>query len=600
MLNLPATTSQDDYIPLDGGLDLITPTLKLKAGVCREAQNFEAGVTGGYTRIAGYERADGRPAPSDADYIPITLNVTGALAVGNTITGATSGATGKVIYRNGALVVFTRGFGVFQLGETVTVSGTTRATVSDLGGAEDRPDFDVSMRALAADDYRADILPVPGSGPVRGVFYFKGVLYALRNNAGATACVLHKATASGWAVVATPALLPGGNYEFDIGTVAASQKVYGVDGVNKAFEFDGTTLLQVTTGTVPDNPRRVMVHSGHLFLAYGPSVQHSGIGDPFDWTPAGGAGELLADGDVQIMRPLPGSQASGAAAIGHESGMQILYGKSQADFQLVGFEDSSGAKARSAQRLGEMFVLDDRGALSLSTSQNFGNFAANTITLGIRPYIQARRNLVTGSAVNREKNQYRLFFSDGSALYMTITNGRMRGAMPIQFAHVARCVCQGETPDGAETCFFGSDDGFVYRLDAGTSFDGAPINFYLTLVPANQGTPRQNKRYRKATVEVQGDAYASFNMAFDFAYSSTERAQQDAYTTTSIAMAAARWDEFTWDTFTWDGNSLAPSEIPTEGTGENIATSISGESALFPPFSINSLIITYSLRRRLR
>lgn len=675
MLNLPATTSTDDTIALRGGLDLVTSPLSLKPGYLRDALNFEASILGGYTRIAGYERNDGRTAPSAATYLTLTANVTGTIAVGNTITGGTSAATGVVIYRAGTLVVYTKSTGTFQAAENILVSASPQGTVTALGGSEADLDFAVRMRALAADVYRADILAVPGSGRVRGVVYFDGVLYAFRNNAGGTAIGIYKSSSTGWQAVPmlwsvaftagsvepvvgatitqgansatvkrvalqsgdwaggtaagrfivtqpTPgnfvagaltaggtatlsgaaaqisAPLPNGSYEFDIGTVGYERRVYGADGVNAGFEFDGEAYVPIPGG--PAMPSRVMVHQGHLFFAEGNSVQHSGIGAPFNWTVLGGAGELLADGDVTVMQRLPGSQATGAAAIGHESGIQNLYGTSAADFQLVTFEDSAGVKANSAQRLGQMFVLDDRGVLSVAATQAFGNFAANTITLNIRPWIRARRNLVIGSAVNREKNQYRLFFSDGAALYITIANGKVVGCMPMQYAHLPRCVCSGETPDGAETMFFGAEDGYVYRLDAGTSFDGAAIDYLLDRVPAHQGAPRQVKRYRRSTFEVQGDSYATFKVSYSFAYGSSERAQQDSDTTAAILLQSAQWDEFTWDEFVWDGNSLLPAEVPIDGSGENIVTRIFGSSAVFEPFTISSEIITYSARRRLR
>lgn len=674
MLNLPATTSQDDFIPLRGGLDLVTPTLSLKPGYVRDALNFEASVLGGYTRIAGYERVDGRPNPSDAAYLTLTVNITGTIAAGDQITGGTSGATGRVFYVSGTLVAYTKAVGPFVVGENVLVAAVPQGTVTDLGGSESGADFDVRMTALAADVYRADIAAVPGAGRIRGVVFYAGVLYAFRNNAGNTAVAIYKATSSGWTLVPllytvsfttgsvapveggtitkggnsatvkricltsgswiggdaagyliitqpTPGaftagavtvgatlsfsggssaitILPNGDYEFDIGTVGSQRRVYGVDGLNRAFEFDGTVYAPITGG--PTAPQHVMVHQGHLFLSEGNSVQHSGVGEAFTWTVLAGAGEMLADGDVTIMQRLPGNQDGGAAAIGHDMGIQNLYGTSLANFKLVTFEDASGAKAKSAQRLGQMFVLDDRGVLSVAATQAYGNFAANTLTLNIGPWLRVRRNLVTGSSVNREKNQYRLFFSDGAALYITIANGKMVGAMPMQFVDAARCVCQGETPDGAETMFFGSDDGMVYRLDAGTSFDGDSIDFLLERVPANQGSPRQVKRYRRSTFEVQGESYAEFMVSYTFAYGSTERAHQDADTTLQTQLAAARWDEFTWDEFTWDGSSLAPSEAAIDGSGENIVTRIRGSSALFKPFTINSELITYSPRRRLR
>ena len=57
-----------NLIQLQGGLDLVTPTLSLPPGVARDSVNFEVAITGGYSRIPGYERYDGRPNPSDAIY----------------------------------------------------------------------------------------------------------------------------------------------------------------------------------------------------------------------------------------------------------------------------------------------------------------------------------------------------------------------------------------------------------------------------------------------------------------------------------------------------------------------------------------------------
>jgi len=76
-----------DLIKLGGGLDQVTPTLSLPSGVARRATNFECSITGGYTRIAGYERFDGRPNPSDATYNLLLCTFVATVTVGDTITG---------------------------------------------------------------------------------------------------------------------------------------------------------------------------------------------------------------------------------------------------------------------------------------------------------------------------------------------------------------------------------------------------------------------------------------------------------------------------------------------------------------------------------
>ena len=109
---------QYDLARLQGGLDQTTPMLSLPPGVCRAASNFEHSITGGYTRIAGYDRYDGQPNPSDATYLLLAIVATGTIAVGDTIDGVGSAASGKVIAVDGVNYAVTR------------VSGTWRSPVS--------------------------------------------------------------------------------------------------------------------------------------------------------------------------------------------------------------------------------------------------------------------------------------------------------------------------------------------------------------------------------------------------------------------------------------------------------------------------------------
>jgi hypothetical protein len=54
------------YYPMAGGLDLVTPSLQKSPGRCIDALNYEPTTVGGYRRINGYERFDGRPSPTAA------------------------------------------------------------------------------------------------------------------------------------------------------------------------------------------------------------------------------------------------------------------------------------------------------------------------------------------------------------------------------------------------------------------------------------------------------------------------------------------------------------------------------------------------------
>lgn len=88
------------YFPLTGGLDLKTPAIEISPGKMIGCSNFEQNSLGGYSRIGGYERDDGRGLPSEASYWVLSFD-TGAIAEvveGQICVGQTSGARGVVLF----------------------------------------------------------------------------------------------------------------------------------------------------------------------------------------------------------------------------------------------------------------------------------------------------------------------------------------------------------------------------------------------------------------------------------------------------------------------------------------------------------------------
>lgn len=673
---------QYDVISLAGGLDQVTPILSLRPGVARRAANFECAITGGYTRIAGYERFDGRPNPSDANYSILSCTLSAAVVVGNTIVGAISAATGKVIKVVGTVLVITRVTGEFVSSEQIKVSGVVKGFITEIQGVSADGLTDATYKALAADDYRADIQAVPGSGSILGVAYYNGTVYAWRNNAGGTAAAIYKSSTSGWTAVALGfevafntgtaevfegvtvtgassgatgvvsrvslesgawtsgnaagrlilssktgtftalenltvsaavkakaggvataiTLLPNGRYETVIanfGGGTANYRIYGCDGKNRSFEFDGTVFVPINSTMPVDTPNHIAFHKQHLFLSFGSSLQFSSIGEPYRWSAVFGAGELAMNAVITNMLPLPGDQSSGALGVYTRQDTSVLYGTSSANFALSTFNTGTGAIAYTAQNLDQVYVLDDRGVVTLGTTISFGNFLTAAITMNLRPFIQAHKDLATASMVQRERGQYRVFFSDSNALYITILNGKVMGSMPIQYAHPVNCCTEGESNSGAVQSFFGSTDGKVYRMDAGTSFDGQEIPADVSLVANHSRSPRIRKRYRKAMLEFTGDSYATVSLGYDLSYRSSEISQplDQSY---ASDLRATYWDSLSWDNFAWDGQDVSPSEVELTGTAENIAIRLSSVSALLESFTINNIILHYTPRRGLR
>jgi hypothetical protein len=663
-------------------LDQVTPTLTLPPGFARRAANFECNVSGGYTRLAGYERFDGRPSPSAALYNILTCTVTGTIAVGNTVTGATSAATGKVIARSGSDVVITRQTGTFVVGENLTVSAVVQASVTSIVGVSADGLIDAQYRNLAADEYRSSIQAVPGAGNVLGVALYKGDVYAWRNVVGNASAAMFKATSGGWAAVAlgfelafnsgagtaiaegdtvtgqtsgatgvvarvvvengtswlgatgrlilsstsgtfaapehlrvagttrahaggaatAVTLAPNGRYETVVGNFGggdANYRLYGCDGANRAFEFDGTVFVPINSTMPNDKPTHVAVHKQHLFLSFGASLQFSALSLPYQWDPVLGAGEIAMNAPITNLIVLPGDQSSGALGVYTRRDTSVLYGTSEANFALSTFNTGTGAVPYTAQNMDQAYVLDDRGIISLGTTLNFGNFLPASLTMNLRPFLENRVNSATASSLNRLKGQYRVFFSDGTGIYMTMINGNLLGSMPVEFPNPVLCCEEGENVSGSTVSFFGSTNGFVYQLDKGTSFDGNAISASFNLTYNSIKSPRILKRFRRASVELAGDYYSEIEFGYDLGYRRQEIPQplDERY---ASDLRSSYWDEMIWDSFVWDGSDVSPSEIEVSGTAENIAIRISCFSDIFEPFTVNTIIVHYTMRRGIR
>ena len=168
MQRMPNTRVQPDGTAIAGGMDIVGSPIYAKPGRARIAYNYEWSTGGGLERIAGIEPFDGRPSPSAAVYVYLECSATIAgISLGDTVDGATSGASGKVVYLSGAYIGLTRVTGSFEL-EDLEVSAVVKATLSNLSPAVDGF-LDNTLAKLAADDYQADITKVPGSGRVRGI-----------------------------------------------------------------------------------------------------------------------------------------------------------------------------------------------------------------------------------------------------------------------------------------------------------------------------------------------------------------------------------------------------------------------------------------------
>jgi hypothetical protein len=395
----------------------------------------------------------------------------------------------------------------------------------------------------------------------------------------------------------------GGRFEFvkcNFSGQLVTRRIYGVDGVNPAFEFDGETLAPISTGLTADHPLHIAFHKNFLFLAQAASLFYCAAGNPFKWSAVDGAGEIATGDTITGMITLPGSQTTATLGVFLHNNSAFLYGTSPDTFNFVTFNTGIGAVPYSIQNLFDTFFLDDLGAVTLKTTLNWGNFLPTTLTKNILPFIARERGNLVASAVSREKSQYRLFFADGYALYCTVLNQQYLGAGLALFPDCMTCVDNTKLVTDDEATYAGSESGYVYQLDRGTSFDGRAINAYFQTAWDAIKSPRILKRFRAASIEVQGDNYTEIQYGYQLGYNSDQIAQIPDTSAVLNLGTVPFWDSFVWDEFTWDGSGLFPTDVDETGTAENVRVTITSGTNYIAPYTINSIIHHYSMRRGMR
>jgi len=687
----PPSSMRIKYFPFMGGEILTDPALSQPPGSLLYGKNYEVYPEGGYRRIDGFERFDGRTKPSESLYWILEFE-TGSTASVDTdvITGATSGATAELIadavvesgsYAGGdavgymAVALLT---GTFTVGENIQVSASTVAVVKTaenaLGATTDALDSTYSQASI--ERARSKIGTVPGSGAMRGVWVYNGSTYAFRDNAGGTECKMYKSSTSGWTAVdlgqyiryntgsvavsegdtitgatsgatgvvqrvtittgtvgtsdatgvfvltgvtgtfqsaenlqvssstvavstsalVTISLVPGGRYEFvnyNFGGSTTTNRMYWVDGFNTAFEWDGTYAVPLFTGMSVDTPRHLAAHKKHLFLAFQKgSLQHSSIGDPYGYSVVTGASEIGTGGEITGLQVQPGD----AMAVFNRNRIYVLYGTSSSDWNLKTFSNDSGAGEYTIQNLTETMFLDDRGVTTLSAVNAYGDFAMNSISKKIRPIISDKKGKSIASVRVRAKGQYRLFFNDGTGIYATFSGNKIAGFIRVDLGKVVYTVCSSEDSVGDEILFFGSDDGYVYQMDKGTSFDGSTVEAMLRFSYYHYDSPTRDKRFRKIQFELSGDSSIALQFQPDYSYSDPDVPAARSRNL-NIEGSGGYWNIDNWDDFNWTGQIISTSEENLDGIGTNMGMLILSEATYEQPHILQGVTVHYSPRR---
>lgn len=679
---------------LGGGLDVVTPPLLVAPGRVIQMKNFECDLNQGYKLFEGYERFDGQASPVDSSFWALELDSTTGGVIGATITGDSSGATGKIISISlSGFYIVDLSNGPFTPGESFIgpESGTVLSTEIE-NAVISLSDDDFNETRLVKEIYYRDlILAIPGTGNVLGIWRHLEHTIAFRNKVGNAESEMWRATSSGWVLVplghivffnsaamsilatvgatvsdgvsdtatieaaiynnvaenddgyfvlsgftagfavaanmtifaqvvgtvstaaAAITLLPDGRYEFrshnftgtiGFGVDPDSYNVYGADGVNSGFEWWPSRNIYVPIYTDQafrsiDFPTYVAIYKNQLFFGFERGIiRNSENGDPYDWDAASGTIEI---GVGQVVTGF--DEAPSALVITTRRITYSLTGESINDFILTVISQNTGAIAHTVQHLGTTYMLDDRGIIELLRVQAFGNFENATVSRLIQATVNNLRPTIVASTVSLKKNIYRLVSSSGQGISMTIQAEAEIAFGLFDLGLTVNCMINAEDENGGERIFFGDNQGFVYEMDKGRSFDGVIRQSYMQFAYHFLGSQTVKKRFYRMYFDmlVEGKGTISTIAAYSLGSRDVKSSLSISSDLETLVSLNSAWDVATWDVATWDGQvSIADVHIDLAGTGESISLTLFHNSAFDDIFTIQDVTYHYKKRAVLR
>lgn len=674
MRPLPRIDVRPEPVSFIGGLDIASPQLRRAPGTLSECLNYESEIEGGYRRVLGYERFDGRTSPAAAIPLAVACVMTLTPVAGTLLTiGA---VTGTYIQDITDGILLANVSGTVPGSTAITGTGAAGTTSTDPAITYSPTPAQLSQWYVdCADYYRTLVAAMPGSGPARGVWMYGGEVYGFRDNVGASACVMHKATTSGWTavslgeeiafananlsvgegdvltqgavtstirrvVVETGSLLsgvntgrliisgrsggnytaaaatstgagavtlsaaqtaitlaPGGRYRFrnwNFFGQASTRRMYGVSGTHRAFEFDGTTFVPISTGLslALDTPAHLEINRGTLWLAVRSSALYCAPGTPYNFSALSFAGEIAVGADITALQALPGK----ALGIFTKDITFGVFGSSQEDFVMDNIAPESGTASGIVGALTSTFALDDRGVIDIKAAQEYGNFSFATASRKIQPLVADMRRLAVESVVIHSKDQWRILMSDGRSVSM-IPRGRAGNEFMVQqYLFSPTVACCEENESGNERYFIGAADGFIYEMEKGSTFDGAAIEAYFRMNFFHAGTPRLDKTFLNALMDMSSGFYG--NVAYTAEFSQAAYGVSSSGGTEDLISTGSLWDVSLWDVMVWDSPNLSTVRLKASGTGTSVSISFYSNTKLDPSHAVQEATF-YHIRRKL-
>jgi hypothetical protein len=386
---------------------------------------------------------------------------------------------------------------------------------------------------------------------------------------------------------------------------SGTEKIALVDGANPPALYDNNDFNVLNSApTDVIGATHVIEHKKSLFFGKGSTLSFTAPYVDTDFSVAAGAGIIDVGGSITGLVVFRNQ-----LIIFTEKNIQQLLGNTIADFNLQPITRDIGClEADTIQEIGGdvMFLAPD-GLRLLSATERIGDFGLAAVSKVIQPnmtrFIAANTNFT--SCVIREKSQYRILGFNNN-----ITQENAQGIIATQFAEqggagtgfaetrgIRAYVADSNYNEAVEVVLFANDDGYLYQMEAGNSFDGNNIQTTFATPHLPIQDPRVRKTFYKLFLytDPQGSVNFDVSLKLDFDTQGTIQPAPISFANTSGVVGFYGVGTFGSTSY---GTKLLKL-FETQIIGSGFAVSFQFESdGTDPPFSLDALTVEYGIHDR--
>lgn len=342
----------------------------------------------------------------------------------------------------------------------------------------------------------------------------------------------YKSSGSGWSLLTNGDSLNslGGKVNHADFNLTGDDKVIFVDGVNapQVYNTSNDSLTAISSSSVAA-ASHVVMYKNTAFYSVNNLLKFAAPYSVDDLSVTNGAGE------INITQPITGLVVfRDQLIIFTKNSVKKLTGSSAADFTVSPIADNIGClNGDTIQEIGgDIIYLAADGIRLLSATDRIGDFGLDIVSDKITKTATSFLNSTTQycTVLLKNKAQYRVFaYVDGTQASASSgligTKFISQGGESIQWsstkgikAFVADSVYSGST----ETIYFANEDGYIYQMDSGATFNGEAIESIYESPYMPLADPEVRKTFYKMTlyIEPTGGMDIDTNLKFDFSPSS--------------------------------------------------------------------------------